>query len=75
MNENKFSPRAEEALRLSQEAAGERGHGYVGTEHLLVGLLQDGRSMGVRIEGREMKIKYVPSKKGAAMLQGKTLED
>ena len=33
------------------------------------------RSMGVRIEGREMKIKYVPSKKVAAMLQGKTLED
>ena len=33
------------------------------------------RSMGVRIEGRDMKIKYVPSKKVAAMLQGKTLED
>ena len=39
MNENKFSPRAEEALRLSQEAAGELGHGYVGTEHLLLGLI------------------------------------
>ena len=38
MNENKFSPRAEEALRLSQEAAGELGHGYVGTEHLLLGV-------------------------------------
>ena len=29
------------------------------------------RSMGVRIEGREMKKKYVPSKKVAAMLAGK----
>ena len=29
MNENKFTPRAEEALRLSQEAAGDLGHGYV----------------------------------------------
>ena len=29
------------------------------------------RSMGVRIEGREMKKKYVPSKKVAAMLNGK----
>ena len=28
------------------------------------------RSMGVRIEGRVMKIKYVPSRKVAAMLQG-----
>ena len=41
MNENKFSPRAEEALRLSQEAAGELGHGYVGTEHLLLGLIRE----------------------------------
>lgn len=32
------------------------------------------RSMGVRIEGREMKIKYVPSKKVAALLQGKEAE-
>ncbi len=33
------------------------------------------RSMGVRIEGREMKKKYVPSKKVAALLQGKTEEE
>ncbi len=41
MNEKKFSPGAEEALRLSQEAAGELGHGYVGTEHLLLGLVRE----------------------------------
>ncbi|EOS67620.1 ATP-dependent Clp protease ATP-binding subunit [Oscillibacter sp. 1-3] len=41
MNENKFTPRAETALRLSQEAAGDLGHGYVGTEHLLLGLLRE----------------------------------
>ena len=29
------------------------------------------RSMGVRIEGREMKKKYIPSKKLAAMMAGK----
>ena len=33
------------------------------------------RSMGVRIEGREMKKKYVPSRKVAAMLQGKTIDE
>ena len=33
------------------------------------------RSMGVRIEGRPMKKKYVPSRKVAAMLQGKTYEE
>ena len=41
MNENKFTPGAEEALRLAQEAAGELGHGYVGTEHLLLGLIRE----------------------------------
>ncbi len=39
------SPRAEEALRLSQEAAGELGHGYVGTEHLLLGLIREEEGM------------------------------
>ena len=46
MNENKFTPRAEAALRLSQEAAGDLGHGYVGTEHLLLGLLREGGGVG-----------------------------
>ena len=32
------------------------------------------RSMGVRIEGREMKKKYVPSRKVAAMLQDKAVD-
>ena len=41
MNETQFTPDAEEALRLSQEAAGELGHGYVGTEHLLLGLMRE----------------------------------
>ena len=41
MNENRFTPRAEEVLRLSQEAAEEMGHGYVGSEHLLLGLLRE----------------------------------
>jgi len=41
MNENKFTPGAEEVLRLAQEAAGELGHGYVGTEHLLLGLIRE----------------------------------
>lgn len=33
------------------------------------------RSMGVRIEGREMKKEYVATKKVAALLSGKTLEE
>ena len=41
MADKKFDPRAENALRLAQEAAGELGHGYVGCEHLLLGLLRE----------------------------------
>ena len=41
MDENKFTPTAEEALQLAQEAAGELGHGYMGTEHLLLGLMRE----------------------------------
>ena len=41
MNENRFSPTAETAIRLAQEAAGELGHAYVGTEHLLLGLIRE----------------------------------
>ncbi len=49
MNENKFTPRAEEALRLAQEAAQEMGHGYVGTEHLLLDLLREEEGMAHRV--------------------------
>ena len=42
MNEIQFTPGAENALRLSQEAAGELGHAYVGTEHILLGLMREG---------------------------------
>ena len=49
MNENKFTPRAEEALRLSQESAEELGHGYVGSEHLLLGLLRDEEGLAHRV--------------------------
>ena len=49
MSENKFTPRAEEALRLSQEAAEEMGHGYVGSEHLLLGLLREEEGIAHRV--------------------------
>jgi len=48
MYENRFTPRARSALRLAQEAAGELGHSYVGSEHLLLGLLRDGEGMAGR---------------------------
>lgn len=44
----KFTKRAREALQASQIAAAELGHGYVGTEHLLLGLIRGEDSVAAR---------------------------
>ena len=49
MKDSKFSPIAEASLRLAQRAAGELGHSYVGTEHLLLGLLREEEGMAHRL--------------------------
>ena len=41
MQERRFSVRAERVLRGAQAAALELGHGYVGCEHLLLGMLRE----------------------------------
>ncbi len=72
MSENKFTPRAEAALRFSQEAAGELGHGYVGTEHLLLGLIreEDGVAHTVLLEAGltgEMIVEIIKKSVGAGL--------
>ena len=44
MNE-RFTERAQKVILLSQEFAQQFGHHYVGTEHLLLGLLQEGEGV------------------------------
>ncbi|MCI7125963.1 MAG: ATP-dependent Clp protease ATP-binding subunit [Agathobaculum sp.] len=39
---NRFTERAQQALTLAQEAACSFGHSYIGSEHLLLGLLREG---------------------------------
>lgn len=41
-----FTERTKKLLDLAQEEAGRLGHGYVGTEHLLLGLLAEGEGIG-----------------------------
>ncbi len=48
MNEHNFTPKAREAISLSQRAAQETGCSFVGTEHLLLGLLQEGSSFAAK---------------------------
>ena len=45
----KFTQRAELAIERAREAAGELGHSYVGTEHLLLGVLRENDCQGCRI--------------------------
>lgn len=40
--ENKLTERAKDAVNLACSAAAEMGHGYVGSEHLLIGLAREG---------------------------------
>ena len=49
MNETRFTSRAQTALRLAQGCASELGHGYVGTEHLLLGLARDGKGVAAQV--------------------------
>ncbi|GHV09071.1 negative regulator of genetic competence ClpC/MecB [Clostridia bacterium] len=41
-NNSKFTGRARQAIELAHRAASELGHGYVGSEHLLLGLMDEG---------------------------------
>ena len=45
----KFTPQAREAIRLAEEAARTLNHGSVGTEHLLLGLLEEGTGVAFRV--------------------------
>ena len=48
----KFTQRAELAIERARCLAGELGHGEVGTEHLLLGILQEREGLGARILSR-----------------------
>ncbi len=45
MFEQKLTERAREAIALSEDCAKELGHNYIGTEHLLWGLLSEGEGV------------------------------
>ena len=45
----KFTNRAEKAIELASETAAELGHNYVGTEHLLCGLVKEGSGLAYKV--------------------------
>ena len=45
----RYTPQAKEALTLAVNAAEALNHGYVGTEHLLIGLLKEGEGVAAKV--------------------------
>jgi len=44
-----FTPRAKKVLELSLEEASQLGHNYIGTEHLLLGLIKENEGIAARV--------------------------
>merc|ERR1712151_670544 len=44
-----FTPRAKRVLEMSLDEARQLGHNYIGTEHILLGLLREGEGVAARV--------------------------
>jgi len=64
---NKFTERARKVLSLAQEEAQRFNHNYIGTEHLLLGLVREGdgvaakvlNNLGVSLERARQAVEYI----------------
>ena len=73
----RFTERAKKALTLAQEEAEQRHHHYIGTEHLLVGLMREGEglaakvleNLGLEIDMVHHTIESVLGRKGRIIIQ------
>lgn len=45
----RFTPRARQAVALAEDAAREASHNYVGTEHLLLGVIDEGGNLAIKV--------------------------
>ena len=60
--EAKFSPRVKEVIQFSREEAIRLGHGYIGTEHLLLGIIREGEGKAL-VHLKSMGIDFLRLKK------------
>ena len=44
-----FTPRAKKVLQLGRDAARDLGHGYIGTEHILLGMIREGSGVAALV--------------------------
>jgi ATP-dependent Clp protease ATP-binding subunit ClpC len=63
MNNQKFSPKVKQIIARSRQAALSLGHDFIGTEHLLLSIIEDKDSLAVRVldslevDGEELRFK------------------
>ncbi len=75
---NNFTPRSKQVLILAQQESTRFNHGYVGTEHLLLGLLKLGqgvavqvlKSMNLNLEVLRLEVEKISGSSGSTQLQG-----
>lgn len=61
--EGNFSSRVNDVIKLSREEAIRLGHDYIGTEHLLLGIIRDGEGIAVKVL-RNLDVDLYKLKKG-----------
>lgn len=80
MGDIPFTPRAKEVLELAMEEAQSLGHNYIGTEHLLLGLIREKDGIAARVlesmgvEADKVKQKMMELLGGAVPTGGKAIK-
>jgi len=75
---NMFSDRVKRVMQLAREEAARLGHNYIGTEHLLLGIIREGKgtatqvlvNLGLNLENIKQSIDDYVSSSGSSMTMG-----
>src|SRR6266581_2418217 len=65
MNGYNFTDRVRRVLQLAREEAARLHHEYVGTEHILLGLIREGEGVGVTVQAARSEVLRVLGTKGS----------
>jgi ATP-dependent Clp protease ATP-binding subunit ClpA len=74
----RFTDRARRVVVLAQEEARDLGHNHIGTEHVLLGLIQEGEgvgakaleALGISLRGARARVEEIVGKGGQATIEG-----
>ncbi|GAA0596803.1 ATP-dependent protease ATP-binding subunit ClpC [Virgibacillus siamensis] len=78
-----YTPRAKKVVELSQDEARKLGHSYVGTEHILLGLIREGEGVAARVlnnlgvslnKARQQVLQLLGSNESQAGRQGRAAQ-